>query len=108
MPLPVTPSNPTVDSGYKQLNVTIAATGVAQPLSITKIACSEFALQIPFGGAKIHVGGKAVLITTGMELDPPIAGNLTPDVLADYIDDLSKVYVIGTIATVVHVLYRTL
>lgn len=108
MPVPVTPSNPTVDSGYLQFNITLAASGVAQPLTVPTIGCTEYLLQVPFGGAVIHVGGSTVTTSTGMELNPPSGAGITPDAFGDYIDDLKKVYVIGTIGTVVNVLYRTL
>lgn len=108
MPVPVTPNLPTNESGYGQFTLTIAATGVAEQLSPTPIACSEFAIQIPFGGNQIHIGGPTVTTSTGIELDPPSAGGITPDTANDYIDNLDKVWVIGTIGTVVNVLYRTL
>jgi len=107
MPVPVTPGVPTDNSGYAQLNIALAATGVAEPLSVTTIACSEYIIQVPFGGNPIRVGGSTVTATTGVALLPPTAANLTPDAFGDYIDDLSKVYIIGTVATVVTVLYRT-
>ena len=108
MPVPVTPGLPTDESGYKQLSVTIAVDATPQPLSLTSIACSEYALQVPFGGNPIHIGGPDVTTSTGIELDPPSAGGITPDTANDYIDNLSKVWIIGTSGTVVNVLYRTL
>lgn len=108
MPVPVTPGNPTQDSGYLQFNVTIASTGVAQQLTTSSIGCSEYILQVPFGGAKIHIGGPGVTTSTGVELDPASSATVTPDGFGDYVDDLKKVWVIGTAATVINVLYRTL
>ena len=108
MPVAVTPSNPTQDSGYLQLNVTIVSTGVAQPLSADKLGCSEYMLQVPNGGASIRIGGRSVTVSTGAFLHPPATAAETPDAFSDYIDDLSKVYVIGTSGTVVNCLYRTL
>lgn len=108
MPVPITPGNPTTNSGYVQFNVTLAATGVRQKISATTLGCSEYILQLPFGGAPIHIGGPTVTTTTGAELDPPSGAGVTPDSFQDYIDDLSKVYVIGAIGTVINVMYRTL
>jgi hypothetical protein len=108
MPVAVTPSNPTTESGLAQFNVTIASSGVAQPLSLTTIACSEYLLQVTFGGASIRIGGPTVTTATGVQLLPPTAATDTPDSFGDYIDDLKKVYIIGTAATVVSVTYRTI
>lgn len=108
MPVAVTPSNPTTESGYGQFNVTIASSGVRQQLSLTTIACSEYLLQVPFGGASIHIGGSTVTTSTGVQLLPPTAATDTPDSFSDYIDDLKKVYIIGTAGTVVTVTYRTI
>lgn len=108
MPVPITPGVASDESGYKQLTVSIVSTGVAQQLSVTPIACSEYAMQVPFGGNPIHIGGPAVTSSTGIELDPPSAGGITPDTANDYIDNLNKVYIIGTAGTVVNVLYRTI
>jgi hypothetical protein len=108
MVLPVTPSNPSVNSGYKQLQVTITSSGARQPLSSTTIPCSEYLIQLPTGGATIHIGGSDVTSSTGAELHPPADATTTPDGFQDYIDDLKKVYVIGTAGTIINVTYRTL
>ncbi len=108
MPVPMFGQNPSVNWAYVNLVVTIAATNVAQPLAASSTPCSEVLLQLdPSAANPVFIGGSGVLITTGTELQPPAVG-ATPDTYQDYVDNLTKVFIVGTMGDKVRVQFRTI
>jgi len=96
----------TTASKPQNLVVVIAATGVRQPLAINT-PCYEAFVQIDqSAGQPVYVGGDNVSVANGIQIDPPAAG-VTPDGVQDYTDNLNKIFIIGTIGTIVRVYYWT-